>query len=85
MNDDTAPEARVRLERLHRSYTEGTRQHEVLRDITADFSAGETVALRGRSGSGKSTLLNLIAGIDTPDGGRVLIDRSEERRVGERV
>ena len=84
MNDVTAPEARVRLDRLCRSYTEGARQHEVLRDITADFAAGESVALRGRSGSGKSTLLNLIAGIDTPDSGRVLIDGKDVTAMTER-
>ncbi len=84
MNDDAAPEARVRLDRLSRSFREGGRQHTVLRDITAEFAAGETVALRGRSGSGKSTLLNLIAGIDTPDGGRVLIDGHDVTAMSER-
>jgi len=63
----------VRLRNLGRSYTEGARQHEVLSNISAEFIAGESVAIRGRSGSGKSTLLNLISGIDAPDTGQVEI------------
>ncbi len=62
---------KVRLRNLSRSYIEGERQHEVLSNISAEFIAGESVAIRGRSGSGKSTLLNLISGIDAPDTGQV--------------
>jgi putative ABC transport system ATP-binding protein len=63
----------IQLSNLTKSYREGDRLHEVIRNLTASFAAGETVALRGRSGSGKSTLLNLISGIDLPDAGRVTI------------
>jgi putative ABC transport system ATP-binding protein len=61
----------VRLRHLSHSYVEGEQQHPVLRDVSADFLSGQSVAVRGRSGSGKSTLLNLISGIDTPAGGQV--------------
>lgn len=44
-----------------------------LRDASFDIAPGEFVLLSGRSGSGKSTVLNLIAGLDRPDGGRVLV------------
>jgi putative ABC transport system ATP-binding protein len=46
----------------------------VLAELSHVFKAGEFVAIMGESGVGKSTLLNLIAGLDTPDGGRVIID-----------
>ena len=59
----------VRLKGLVRSFVEGEQRHEVLRGVSADFLAGESVAIRGRSGSGKSTLLNLVSGIDAPDTG----------------
>jgi len=61
----------VRVKNLGRSFIEGDRRHQVLRGVSADFTAGESVAIRGRSGSGKSTLLNLISGIDAPDTGQV--------------
>ncbi len=61
----------IRIRNLCRRYEEGGKWHVVLDKLSADFSKGECVALRGRSGSGKSTLLNLISGIDAPDQGRV--------------
>jgi putative ABC transport system ATP-binding protein len=46
----------------------------VLANLSHSFAAGEFVAVMGESGVGKSTLLNLIAGLDTPDAGRVVVD-----------
>jgi putative ABC transport system ATP-binding protein len=46
----------------------------VLARLSHRFEAGEFVAIMGESGVGKSTLLNLIAGLDAPDGGQVLVD-----------
>jgi len=63
----------IRLTELSRTFAEGDRLHRVLDRLSAEFLRGETVAIRGRSGSGKSTLLNLVAGIDAPDAGRVVV------------
>ena len=49
----------------------------VLRGLGLSLHAGERVALLGESGSGKSTLLNLVAGLDTPDEGRIRFDGQE--------
>jgi putative ABC transport system ATP-binding protein len=66
-------EPTVRVHNLNRSYREGDSVHTVIKDAGLQILPGECVALLGRSGSGKSTLLNLIAGIDRPDSGDVLI------------
>ena len=52
----------------------GPRLLTVLRDLSLDVAHGEFVAVMGESGIGKSTLLNLVAGLDRPDSGSVLID-----------
>ncbi|HEY1228926.1 MAG TPA: ATP-binding cassette domain-containing protein, partial [Ramlibacter sp.] len=46
----------------------------VLAHLSHRFAPGEFVAVMGESGVGKSTLLNLIAGLDTPDSGQVVVD-----------
>ncbi len=66
-------ESVVRIERLTKVYEEGERQRVVLDDLSVEFSSGQFTTVRGRSGSGKSTLLNLIAGIDEPTRGQVMI------------
>ncbi len=52
----------------------GTHRVEILRGIDLSIPAGQFVAIMGASGSGKSTLLGLIAGLDSPTSGRVMID-----------
>ncbi len=67
----------IRLNGLRKIYREGDQHHIVLDGITEEFYGGEFVCLHGKSGSGKSTLLNLIAGIDAPSDGDVLIRTSD--------
>ena len=55
-----------------------------LAGISLSFAAGSTAAIVGPSGSGKSTLLGLIAGLDRPDGGRVLIEGRDLAVLSER-
>ena len=61
----------------------------ILQNLELEVSAGECVALLGPSGCGKSTVLRLIAGLETPDAGRIELDGSclsgvpaERRRIG---
>lgn len=61
------------LRHVSKSYKRGGHVIRVLSDINFDISKGEFLALMGPSGSGKSTLLNLIAGIDRPDEGSIVM------------
>ena len=56
------------------SYTEGNNQTPVLRNLNLEVSSGDSIAILGQSGCGKSTLLNLIAGLDYPTEGEVLVN-----------
>src|SRR5215470_2142722 len=71
------PEPAVELIHVSKSYREGDSERTVLSDVSVAIQPGEIVVLVGRSGSGKSTLLNLIAGIDRPTSGRVMVDGTD--------
>jgi putative ABC transport system ATP-binding protein len=64
----------LRCESLAKTYVSGGREITVLRDITFELDAGGFLAVTGPSGSGKSTLLGLLAGLDRPARGRVVLD-----------
>ena len=65
------------------SYTEGSNQTSILSNLRLDVKSGESIAILGPSGCGKSTLLNLIAGLDTPSSGDVLINNSNITKLNE--
>ena len=62
---------------LHRRYGEGEAAVHALDGVTVGFPRGEFAAVMGASGSGKSTLMHLLAGLDSPTSGSVLIDGTE--------
>ena len=62
---------------LSRVYGSGETAVHALRDVTVEFPAGRFAAIMGPSGSGKSTLMHLLAGLDTPSGGSVVVDGQE--------
>jgi putative ABC transport system ATP-binding protein len=59
---------------LERTYQTGETRVAALAGLTIDVRRGEFVAVMGPSGSGKSTLLNVLAGLERPSGGRVVVD-----------
>ena len=58
-------------------YGEGDAAVDALRGVTVDFPKGQFAAVMGPSGSGKSTLMNILAGLDAPTSGSVVIDGTE--------
>jgi putative ABC transport system ATP-binding protein len=63
----------LRVRGVHKYFTRGSEQIDVLKDLNLDVMPGEFLGLMGPSGSGKTTLLNLIAGLDRPSEGEVRI------------
>ncbi|HDH7687752.1 TPA: ABC transporter ATP-binding protein, partial [Escherichia coli] len=70
------------IENLTKSYRTPHGRHYVFKDLNVEFPEGKSVALLGRNGAGKSTLLRIIGGIDKPDYGAVITNRSISWPVG---
>jgi putative ABC transport system ATP-binding protein len=82
MSASTTPEvatksSAVSVQNVRKVYHRDSQQLTVLDGINLEVPVGEFVALMGPSGSGKTTLLNLIAGIDRPTSGRVLVANTD--------
>ncbi len=73
----------IALNEIDLSLGQGVARVHVLRGISLDVAAGEAVGLVGSSGSGKSTLLMVMAGLERPDSGRVVLDGEDLTRLGE--
>lgn len=67
----------LQLENIEATYQEGDQILPVLHNINLKISAGEFVSLVGPSGSGKSTILKIVAGLLTPDRGRVIVEKRD--------
>jgi len=73
----------LKLEKVSKDYlaTESARPITVLRELSLDLAAGESVAIIGPSGSGKSTLLNIMGTLDYPTAGQVWLDGQDLSRL----
>jgi len=73
----------IQIDSLVKQYTRDTQVLTVLDKLSLSVDDGDFVALMGPSGSGKTTLLNLIAGIDRPTSGRILVGDAEVSKMSE--
>lgn len=72
----------VAVRNLSKSFTLNGQRLSVLKELGLEISGGECVAIVGQSGSGKTTLLRVVAGLEAPDEGEVLIDGAPVHGVG---
>jgi putative ABC transport system ATP-binding protein len=73
----------IELREVSKTVTSGTEPLTILHPLTLQIPRGQFVAVVGPSGSGKSTLLGLIAGLDAPTSGHVVIDEVDITELGE--
>ncbi|MGD9590181.1 MAG: ABC transporter ATP-binding protein [Pyrinomonadaceae bacterium] len=73
----------ISLQNVTKTVRSGTEDLTILDDVSAEIPDGQFVALTGASGSGKSTLLGLIAGLDSPSEGRILVDGENVTEMSE--
>ncbi len=74
-------DAIIRLEDIQKSYFMGNQAIPVLKGITLDIFKNEYVALMGPSGSGKSTLMNILGCLDSPTGGRYILNGKDVSKM----
>jgi len=80
----SAPRPALEVRQLRKTFVRGNVPVYALRSVSLEVSAGEMVALVGPSGCGKSTLLNLVAGLDVPTAGEVLVAGESLAGLGEK-
>jgi len=73
----------IELVDVSRTVTSGAGPLTILQPTSFSIDRGRAVAITGPSGSGKSTMLGLIAGLDTPTTGRILLDGTDITSLGE--
>ena len=73
----------ITLQNVTKTVRSGTEDLTILNEVSLDIAAGQFVAVTGASGSGKSTLLGLIAGLDAPTSGNIIVDGDEITKMSE--
>lgn len=67
----------LKINNLCKSYIDADEIQYILREVRLNIAQGESISIQGASGSGKSTLLHLIAALDKPDKGQLLLNKSD--------
>ena len=72
---------RIKAESVSYSYQNKYQTVEAVKDVSCTFESGKLYAITGESGSGKSTFLSLLAGLDCPGSGRIIVDGSDISQI----
>ena len=73
----------IEITRLVKTLHGGGHKVEILKSLDLTVPTGQFIAITGQSGSGKTTLLSLIAGLDTPNSGQIVIDEQDITKLDE--
>ncbi len=73
----------IELHHVSKEYSMGSVKVRALEDMSLSIARGEYVSIMGPSGSGKSTLMNILGCLDTPSGGRYILDGEDVSAMGE--
>ena len=74
---------KITLNNIKKSYLQGKNVIKVLDGVSMEINSGEIIALLGKSGSGKTTMLSLLAGLEKPDAGSILVDKTDITQLSE--
>lgn len=72
------------IRNLYKSFSQAEEKVQVIKNLQVEIPQGEIVAIVGQSGSGKSTMLSLLAGLDKPDSGEILVDGVDICKMNEK-
>jgi putative ABC transport system ATP-binding protein len=64
----------ISVKDVHKSYGRGQNRFDALKGVSFDIHEGESIAIIGKSGSGKSTLMHVLALLDAPTSGTVVLE-----------
>ena len=64
----------LKLENVGYRYKDAPKDSYVFKNVNYEFEQGKMYAIKGKSGSGKTTILRMIAGLETPDSGEIIIN-----------
>lgn len=74
----------IRFDQVEKEYKNGQVSTQVLKGVNFSIDKGQLAVIVGASGAGKSTILNLLGGMDTPTGGRILVDGEDISKFNEK-
>ncbi|MBC7712277.1 MAG: ABC transporter ATP-binding protein [Rhizobacter sp.] len=74
---------KISIKNINKHFQQGKNTIHVLNDVSLEVKSGEIIALLGKSGSGKTTMLSLLAGLDKPDHGSIMINDLDLTKLSE--